>query len=604
MKRIRIRTLASVFLASLAAGVQAHVWDELATLARPDGEGGWTLEKYSFIQPTTYTNAVFLDYNNDGNLDMLLMGQGGDWNIPSSKKFVLLYRNLGPDMDFRFENVADTGLPQVCDEAYYNPISVGDFNHDGYTDIALMYYSGGRNVEIFLNDGGTGKFHPMGLSPEAATNGSVMFADLDNDGWLDLEFSGYGDRSATTLKMYRNNRDGSVSDISDPAVTGAFQGASSVADINGDGHLDIISCGNGDNWVCLSTVYLREPGGEGWKRVAGNESGIAGASRATPLVADFNADGIMDIIVNGEPSDGTGFRTRIYYGKEDGGFEMDSGFPIIGVNQDGGINMGDWNADGNMDIIIGGYLGRNDDNVERYSSPLRVYENRPDLSDNPSNTFPQPPASVSASLVGRELLITWQPGSDKESATEALRYNLMVRNETTGETFMLIPADPTTGHLKVGTDLQTSLSSQVSSYTMSTLGDGEYTIGVQTLDQAYAGSPFAGCTLSVDTSGIDELPYPSSPDMVSILRIDIHPNGIIVNPSGTSNYVENSRSFSGTSTTECSSLSVSEASRIPVTVYDAIGRIVVVGVTGELIPLPHRGIYVVATPSASAKIVK
>ena len=70
-------------LTALAAGMPAaaHVWDELAILARPNSEGTFTLEQYCFIQPSTYTNAVFFDFDNDGNLDLLLMGQGGDWNF-------------------------------------------------------------------------------------------------------------------------------------------------------------------------------------------------------------------------------------------------------------------------------------------------------------------------------------------------------------------------------------------------------------------------------------------------------------------------------------------------------------------------------------------
>ena len=90
----------------------AHVWDELAILARPNNEGTFTLEKYSFLQPTTYTNAVFFDFDNDENLDLLIMGQGGDWNISGDIKFVTLYRNLGPDEDFRFERT-----PVSCNAA-------------------------------------------------------------------------------------------------------------------------------------------------------------------------------------------------------------------------------------------------------------------------------------------------------------------------------------------------------------------------------------------------------------------------------------------------------------------------------------------------------
>ena len=57
------------------------------------------------------------------------------------------------------------------------------------------------------------------------------------------------------------------------------------------------------------------------------------------------------MVINGEPSDGSGFRNRIYYQNEEGKFTMDTSYPIVPVNQDGGINMGDWDGDGNMDII-------------------------------------------------------------------------------------------------------------------------------------------------------------------------------------------------------------------------------------------------------------
>lgn len=103
-------------------------------------------------------------------------------------------------------------------------------------------------------------------------------------------------------------------------------------------------------------------------------------------------------------------------------------------------------------------------------------------------------------MEGEELVIEWSDGSDKETATAALRYNLFVRNNKTGETYTMIPADIETGKLKVGNDLQTSLSSAVKSYRMTVFGEGEYTVGVQTLDQSYAGSPFKTASLQVTSS--------------------------------------------------------------------------------------------------------
>ena len=429
-------------------------WDEQAVLARRTSADGFILEKYAYLAQSTYTSGLFFDYNNDGQLDLLILGKGGDWNIHGDVRIVALYKNLGPEQDFRFERVMDTGLLEYADEGYYNPVSAGDYNHDGYTDLLVMTYHDGRHVDLYLNDHGTGHFvRQEDTDFEGATNGSVMFGDLDNDGWLDVEYSGYSNATATALKLYRNQGDDTFSDISQASVTGAFQGASALADLN--------------------------------------------------------ADGRMDIVLNGEPGNGSGFRTRVYYQKENGTFALDTDYPLLPVNADGGINMGDADGDGNMDFIIGGWVGTYEVAPgATYNSPLRVYENHPEVAGIPGNTFPEPPTEVSAVVVGDSLTVTWTEGSDQESAVEALRYNLFVRNDNSGELYTLLPADTHSGRLYVGTDLQTSLSSAIHSYTIKRFGTGDYTVGVQTLDQAYAPSRFAVTT--TQGTGVDGANLPSS----------------------------------------------------------------------------------------------
>lgn len=148
------RLIACLLMALPCIGGIAHVWDELAILVRCNSDGIFTLEKESYLPISTYTNAVFFDFNNDGNLDLLIMGQGGDWNVSGDVKIVALYRNLGEENDYRFEKVANPGFFPYKDEGFYNPISVGDYNHDGYTDVVVMNYHEGRRVDLYLNDRG------------------------------------------------------------------------------------------------------------------------------------------------------------------------------------------------------------------------------------------------------------------------------------------------------------------------------------------------------------------------------------------------------------------------------------------------------------------
>lgn len=66
----------------------------------------------------------------------------------------------------------------------------GDYNHDGYGRCCDETIKRAAHVDLYLNDRGSGTFIHQSNKCLRATNGSVMFGDLNNDGWLDIEFSG------------------------------------------------------------------------------------------------------------------------------------------------------------------------------------------------------------------------------------------------------------------------------------------------------------------------------------------------------------------------------------------------------------------------------
>ncbi len=555
-----------------------HVWNEMAVLVKNNGDGTFSLiqEYDANIQVTIWTNAVFFDYDNDGNLDLLVVGKGGDWRFPMARKFAHLYRNTGEENNYRFQQVYDTGLKQECDEMYFNTISIGDYNNDGYNDILIMCYDDkGRSIDLYKNDAGTGKFelqqHAVRNLSESdnnqfhpASNGSVMFGDIDNDGWLDIFYTGYSNVSRG-IRIYRNRQDGTFEDTTPGNIEGSFESQSVLADVNGDGTLDIMVTGHGDDWARFSSLYYNTINPQNnqpeFKLCSSEESGIIPVNKANISVADFNKDGYMDMVMNGY--DGEKDLTRVYYQNNRGGFTPDSNYPILST-KDGGINMGDINGDGQMDIIIAGYKGSDTDNV--YNSPVRIYENHPEESGIRKNLPPSAPPSVNAVYDNNKLTISWEKSTDDITLPQALRYNIYVKNNTTGETWMMIPADLHTGKLKVGTDLQTSLSSAVKEYTMTLTQPGNYTVGVQALDQSYAGSKFTA--FSNDFSAI---PSPS----VKSHTVQTLENGVIIK---------------------------SEIQE-PVEVIDINGQKIHQGYSNRFIPL-RKGVYIVNVNGSAFKIIK
>src|SRR3989338_530467 len=106
----------------------------------------------------------------------------------------------------------------------------GDFNRDGYLDLAFCGINGG----VYLNNGNeTFTLLPSsGAIMASSRTCFVAVGDVNNDNWPDIVFNGAGMR---LLLNYQNNT------FSNIAVTGAPNGIQKLYDMNNDGRQDILT---------------------------------------------------------------------------------------------------------------------------------------------------------------------------------------------------------------------------------------------------------------------------------------------------------------------------------------------------------------------------
>jgi hypothetical protein len=271
-----------------------------------------------------------------------------------------------------------------------------DFNGDGVLDFAATQKSTvGLNTiyqdAIFLGQA-NGTYLPGTLltNPDLAydiCNNSV--GDLNGDGKLEIVSANNCNSggAAGTLTVYINNGNGTfqsgvyyASGTESTANTDANIAplAVTIADVNGDGMNDIVSSnakggdvtillGNGDGTVNVPTV--------------GYSTG--GSPKTSALVADFNGDGLADIIV---PDNEFSFAYLQGYG--DGAFRsaLDYYSPVPGGYGAGGTTMatGDFNGDGYPDLVIGN-VGYNNPNGSKIG--ITVLLSKPDGSLQPGVNY-------------------------------------------------------------------------------------------------------------------------------------------------------------------------------------------------------------------------
>ena len=181
------------------------------------------------------------DYDNDGDLDILLSGRDSGGN-----RVAQVYRNDGGS----FSDI-NAGLTGVRDSS----VAWGDYDNDGDLDILL---SGGANggpvTQVWRNDGGS--FSDINAGLPGVFYGGVAWGDYDNDGDLDILLSGGITGVNLVAGVYRNDG-GTFNDIEAGLTGGTDGGSVAWGDYDNDGDLDILLAGY-DSGSLAARVYRND----------------------------------------------------------------------------------------------------------------------------------------------------------------------------------------------------------------------------------------------------------------------------------------------------------------------------------------------------------
>lgn len=550
------------------------------------------------IRCGTYDQSYGIDYNSDGLLDILVFGEDNsdDWYSDGNLKInhLSLYRNNG-DGTFTLVEEAQFPISKPQKSFKSRSIAVGDYDHDGYPDffVAGYYTDGGNNichmnddetlpkdfVALYHNDGGTGAFTRMDIAETktpvmsyAITDenggvavegkqlegwfhpitGNCYFADLNNDGWLDIVNTGvFGapqeDMNSRTNKgaVYINQNGEKFVEVTPEIFDTLRNGSGGMNDFDGDGMLDFFHFGWGDNGYGWEAFLYSNTGEESVFDTFEDAAslGVWGDEDKRCHIRDFDNDGNLDILYSNKDN-----KISICYGDNLGGF---TGMQHEEYRSSNVAAVGDFNNDGLTDIMYCGDWG--DDWFGG-----QVYYNTSDAV-----TAPEAPANVSAEYADGKLTITWDAVSGAEA--DRLAYNVFVKDGA-GKLYTIVPADPTTGFVKVSEERVTALRPDVTEYTL-TLPEGGYTVGVQTI--ALANESYSPFTTAI-TSGVGSVAAEKA-----TFAVTVDQEGVYVAGNG-------------------------EA----VKVFNALGQTVAAGVAGEKIAVAASGVLVVVKGNETAKVIK
>ncbi len=273
------------------------------------------------------------DFNGDGYPDIAIP------NEVSADVRVMFNDGHGDYDEFRVLDIPGGSWP--------SPNEGADFNGDGLTDF-VVGNAGNDLVSVFLADG-NGWFE-LGSNVHSGQNvRGVCIGDFNHDGWPDVatvNMSVGPEESKGNVAVLLNNADGTgdLTRASEVPSPGRGEKTCATADINSDGHQDLlvgayftdeVLAFMGDGQGGLRLGSRTRAGGKPWMIVAG----------------DINGDGHVDVLSANREGDNVG----VLLGDGAGAFaepvEYETGEAPLAVD------VGDIDGDGDLDVVTSDYEG-------------------------------------------------------------------------------------------------------------------------------------------------------------------------------------------------------------------------------------------------------
>ena len=314
-------------------GTKTHLYQNV-------GEGMFSLVENSGIPDLSNGYFDFADYDNDGDDDLLAMGYGAD-----GISITRLYISNGDDT-FTDANA------DIIDKVYLGTCNWVDFDGDGDLDIFISgflddFENSDYVSELYQNDG-DGNFSMIeNTGIQGVSYSRSEWADLDDDGDMDLYLQGLGWTGDDRATIYTNNGDDTFSPINE--FLPVWLGDAAWVDYDNDGDWDLMYSGFNTGSGARVTFLYKNTDLE-FTQVAEN---IIGVSQTALTWADYDLDGDPDLFIVGVEEIGFPFVAYIYENQGNDTF-VKSDYEFIG-NWFGDAEWADYDNDGDPDLV---YLGQ------------------------------------------------------------------------------------------------------------------------------------------------------------------------------------------------------------------------------------------------------
>jgi hypothetical protein len=394
------------------------------------------------------------DFDNDGDLDFAYSGWSGGGT--GSK----VYRN---DLGTAWPQVSGPRGMKGSDGAWF------DYDHDGDLDLLLTgesYDTGmGDYTIIYRNDGGGTFVEAVNLA--GTYLGEVSVGDYDRDGDIDVALIGRSVGAA----IYRNNGDGTFTDIG-AGLPWMINASIAWGDIDNDGDLDLVISGEDSGGTLRMDIYRN------------NSGTFTSLSPAIPPMrlghiawGDYDNDGDIDMLMVGSTA-GPAYTPLAYVFRNDGaGNFTDAGIPLTGVANQSTCHWGDYDNDGDLDIVVSG--------TPVGGVPVvKIYTNNSGVA----NTAPTVPAGPGTTRFGNAVTFHWDASTDAQTPTAGLTYNLRVGTTPGGQQILAPMADLATGRRRIP---ERGNAQQNLHWTLRNLPPGTYYWSVQAIDNGTLASGWA-----------------------------------------------------------------------------------------------------------------